>query len=205
MKQEIERKYAIKYLPEDFKIERVINIKQCTIYNDGITMARLRKISIPNKDSNGDVEYIYTVKVKGSTESKKGSNVAKRYEIENNISEEKYMELLERQINNTINKTRIIVPIGNDLKAEIDIYYDYLEGLLTLEVEFENSELAEKFEKPDWFGEEIGYKELSNGKLSRMTKEEFRSKVSKEFMDNNRKIIEQLKNNNVINFKKYKL
>ena len=42
-----------------------------------------------------------------------------------------------------------------------------------------------------------------NGKLSRMTKEEFRSKVSKEFMDNNRKIIEQLKNNNVINFKKY--
>lgn len=30
MKQEIERKYAIKYLPEDFKIERVINIKQCT-------------------------------------------------------------------------------------------------------------------------------------------------------------------------------
>lgn len=204
MKQEIERKYAIKYLPEDLKIEKVINIKQCTIYNDGITMARLRKISTQNKDSNRDVEYIYTVKVKGLTESKKENNVAQRYEIENNISEEKYLELLERQINNTINKTRIISPIGNDLKAEIDIYYDYLEGLLTLEVEFENSVIAEKFEKPDWFGEEIGYKELSNGKLSRMTKEQFRSKVSKEFMDNNRKIIEQLKNNNVINFKKYK-
>ena len=81
----------------------------------------------------------------------------------------------------------------------MDIYYDYLEGFLTIEVEFPTEELANNFQKPDWFGEELGYKTLSNGKLSQMTKEEWQEKVTKEFIENNKIIINQFKEN--YNFK----
>ncbi len=204
MKQEIERKYQVKYLPEDLKIEKVTNIKQCFIYNDKITLVRLRKIATLNNDLSPKIEYIYTVKTKGDIEYKKGDELGKKYEIENNITEREYSKLLERKISNSIDKTRIVVPIEDNLKAEIDIYYGYLEGLLTLEVEFESEEEANNFVKPDWFGEELGYKVLSNRKLSEMSKEEFESIVTEEFMNNNRKIINELENNKVINFKKYK-
>lgn len=204
MKQEIERKYQVKYLPENIKIEKVTNIKQCFIYNDKITLVRLRKITTLNDNSASKTEYIYTVKTKGDIEYKKDDELGKKYEIENNITEKEYSKLLERKISNSIDKTRIVVPIKDNLKAEIDIYYGYLEGLLTLEVEFENEEEANSFVKPDWFGEELGYKVLSNRKLSEMSKEEFQSIVTEEFMNNNRKIINELENNKVINFKNYK-
>lgn len=204
MNQEIERKYQVKYLPEDLKIEKVTNIKQCFIYHDKRTIVRLRKITTLNNDVTPKVEYIYTVKTKGNLEYKNGETIGKKYEIESNISEEEYSELAERKISSSMDKTRIVAPIGNNLKAEIDIYYGYLEGFLTLEVEFENEEEANQFIKPDWFGEELGYKEFSNRKLSEMTREEFESKVTEEFMNNNRKIINELENNKVINFKNYK-
>ena len=197
MKQEIERKYAIKYIPQDIQIEKTTNIKQCFIYSDKITLIRLRKLTTINKKANEKVEYLYTVKTKGDIEYKKGSTIGNKYEIESYITQEQYENLLVRKISNTIDKTRIVVPIKNNLKAEIDIYYGDFEGFLTVEVEFGNSKEAEKFEKPDWFGDELGYKELSNRKLSEMTKEEFESKVTKEFLDNNKKLIKLLNLKNI--------
>ena len=194
MKQEIERKYAIKYIPEDIIIEKNTNIEQCFIYNDKITLIRLRKITTFVKGEEPKVEYIYTLKTKGDIEYEKGEKLGKKYEIENNISQEEYDNLIKGKFSNTINKTRLVVPIKDNLKAEIDIYYEYLDGLLTLEVEFESVEQAKEFQKPDWFGEELGYTSLSNRKLAEMTKEEFESKVTKEFLENNRKLIKLLKN-----------
>ena len=81
----------------------------------------------------------------------------------------------------------------NDLVVEIDIYYDYLYGMLTAEIEFQNEEIAEQFDKPDWLGEELGYKEWSNGRLSQMDKEQFRMKVTEEFIEKNKSIIKRLK------------
>ena len=78
------------------------------------------------------------------------------------------------------------------MKVEVDIYYDYLEGLLTAEIEFPNEEIAKTFNKPTWLGKELGYKELSNRKLSEMTKEEWQSKVTKEFINNNKIVIRKL-------------
>lgn len=194
MKQEIERKYAIKYIPEDIKIEQNTNIEQCFIYNDKITLIRLRKITTIAPKAEPQIEYIYTLKTKGDIEYENGEKLGRKYEIENAISQKEYENLIKGKISNTINKTRLVVPIKDNLKAEIDIYYEYLEGLLTLEVEFESIEQAKKFEKPDWFGEELGYTNLSNRKLSEMTKEEFENKVTKEFLENNRKLIKLLKN-----------
>ena len=108
------------------------------------------------------------------------------------MTKEYYETLLARKISNKIVKTRIIVPIQNNLKVEIDVYYDYLQGFLTAEVEFPNEEEASQFEKPDWLGEEIGYKELSNRQLAHMDEKQFKNKVSEDFMNHNKMIIEEL-------------
>ncbi len=187
MNKEIERKYAIRYLPDGITIEKIQNIEQAFIYRDENTIIRIRKIEVKPK-----VEYVYTVKTKGDIEYNNQYQVGKKYEIESNITKEMYEELVTRKISNKITKTRIVVPIQNNLKVEIDIYYDYLQGLLTAEVEFPNEEQANQFEKPDWLGEELGYKELSNRKLAEMNQKQFRQKVSEEFMTNNEKIIKEL-------------
>lgn len=190
MKQEIERKYAVEYLPEDFKTGKIMDIEQNVIYRDMNTMIRVRKIQEENKTS-----YIYTLKTKGDIQYNNNYDVARKYEIENEITEEQYENLKQRKISNTVNKIRILVPIHGNLTVEIDVYKDYLEGLLTAEIEFPTQEDAKTFEKPDWLGDELGYKELSNRKLAEMTREEWQSKVTKEFIENNRKVINQLKDN----------
>ncbi|MCI8469955.1 MAG: hypothetical protein HFJ35_00310 [Clostridia bacterium] len=188
MNKEIERKYAVKYLPEEIEIEKIQKIEQAFIYKDENTIIRIRKI-----ETKQSTEHIYTVKTKGDISYDDTNPLGQKYEIESNITKELYEKLLLKKISNKITKTRIVVPIQNSLKVEIDIYYDYLQGFLTAEVEFPNEKDANQFNKPDWLGEEIGYKELSNRKLAEMTQEQFRSKVSEEFMRNNQKIIEKLK------------
>lgn len=197
MKQEIERKYAVDNLPKDMKIERIVDIEQNVIYKDINTIIRVRKIQ--EKYPNNKVNYIYTLKTKGDIEYNNNYNVAKKYEIENEIEKEQYEELAKRKISNTINKIRILIPIENNLKVEMDVYKGYLEGLLTAEIEFQNEQEANKFDKPNWLGEELGYKVLSNRRLAEMTREEWQEKVTKEFIENNQKVISQLeKDYNII-------
>ncbi len=193
MNKEIERKYAVKYIPEDFKIESVVYIKQAFIYRDKLTLIRVRDIK--EKYPTNTQKYIYTVKAKGDIEYTNDYNVGKKYEIENDIQKEEFDKLIKKPISNIIEKTRITAPIENNLKVEIDIYYNYLEGLLTAEIEFQNEEQANNFQKPDWLGEELGYKKLSNRKLAEMTKDEWQKEVTKEFIENNNIIIKQLKEN----------
>ncbi len=197
MNKEIERKFAVKYLPKNLKIESIVYIKQAFIYRDKLTHIRIRNIKEIYPENKQT--YIYTVKTKGDIEYTNKYDIGRKYEIENEINKELFDKLIKNKISNIIEKTRIKIPIGNNLKSEMDIYYDYLEGLLTIEVEFPTEELANNFQKPDWFGEELGYKTLSNGKLSQMTKEEWQEKVTKEFIENNKIIINQFKEN--YNFK----
>ncbi len=195
MKKEIERKYTVNYLPEDLKIKDIIDIEQAFIYRDVNTVVRIRKIQ--NKKKN-TTEYIYTVKTKGDIEYFENADVASIYEIESHIQKNEYNELIKNKISNVIKKTRIVIPIENHLHVEMDVYYEYLEGLLTAEIEFPNADIANHFKKPKWLGEKIGYKDLSNFKLSKMTKEEWMEKVTKERIENNRKIIQDLKKNEKI-------
>ncbi len=193
MNKEIERKFAVKYLPKDLKIENVVYIKQAFIYKDKLTLIRIRDIKEIYPE-NKQI-YIYTLKTKGDIEYNNNYDIAEKYEIENQISQELFEKLLKNKISNIIEKTRIKIPIENDLKVEMDIYYNYLDGLLTAEIEFPNQKEANNFQKPDWLGEELGYKKLSNRKLAEMTKDEWQSEVTKEFIENNNIIIKQLKDN----------
>ena len=195
LKQEIERKYAVNYLPKNLKIANILDIEQAFIYKDAKTVIRIRKIQ--NKNSK-NIEYIYTVKTMGDIAYHKDSTVANAYEIESYIQEEDFNELIKNRISSIIKKTRMIIPIGNNLKVEMDIYKDYLQNLITAEVEFPNEDIVNNFQKPEWLGEEMKYKEISNWKLSNMTKEEWMKKVTKESLENNRKIILNLKKNDKI-------
>lgn len=193
MNKEIERKYSVKYIPKNLKIESIVYIKQAFIYRDKLTLIRVRDIK--EKYPTENQKYIYTLKTKGDIEYNNDYNIAKKYEIENEIPKEEFEKLIKKPISNIIEKTRITIPIENSLKVEIDIYYDYLEGLLTAEIEFPSEEIATKFQKPDWLGEELGYKKLSNRKLAEMTKDEWQKEVTKEFIKNNNIIIKMLKDN----------
>ena len=195
MKQEIERKYAVNYLPEDLEITDIIDIEQAFIYKDPKTVIRIRKIQDKKSD---DIQYVYTVKTKGDIAYHKDSTVANAYEIESYIQEEEFNKLIKNKISSIIRKTRMIIPIENNLKVEMDIYKDYLQDFITAEVEFPNEDIAKKFQKPEWLGEEMKYKEISNWKLSNMTKEEWMKKVTKESLENNRKIILELQKNEKI-------
>ena len=46
MNKEIERKYAIKSLPVDIKIEKVEEIEQAYLYEDRNTSIRIRKMQV---------------------------------------------------------------------------------------------------------------------------------------------------------------
>lgn len=192
MKKEIEKKYAVNNLPKDLNIKDIFDIEQCYIYKDFNTSIRIRKIK--DRYSNNETSYIYTVKTSGDIQNNNDYNIAKKYEIENEIKKEEYEELIKIKISNIINKTRIVIPIEEKLKVEMDIYYDFLEGLLTAEIEFPNEGYARNYQKPDWLGEELGYKDFSNRRLAEITREEWQEKVTKEMIDNNRNIINQLKN-----------
>lgn len=193
MNKEIERKYSVKYIPKNLKVESIVYIKQAFIYRDKLTLIRVRNIK--EKYPTENQKYIYTLKTKGDIEYNNDYNIAKKYEIENEIPKEEFEKLIKKPISNIIEKTRITIPIENNLKVEIDVYYDYLEGLLTAEVEFQDEEQANNFQKPDWLGEELGYKKLSNRKLAEMTKDEWQKEVTKEFIKNNNIIIKMLKDN----------
>lgn len=195
MKQEIERKYAVNYLPKNLKITDIIEIEQAFIYQDAKTVIRIRKIQ--NKKTKR-IEYIYTVKTEGDIQQYKDSIVAKAYEIESYIQKEDYDKLIKNKIGSIIKKTRMVIPIENNLNVEMDIYKDYLQDFITAEVEFPNENIANTFQKPEWLGEEMQYKELSNWRLSNMTKEEWMKKVTKESLENNRKIILDIKKNDKI-------
>ncbi len=195
MKKEIEKKYVVNYFPKDLEIKNVLEIEQAFIYRDIRTIVRVRKIQ--NKKSN-NIEYIYTVKTKGDIENDKESILASAYETESYIKEEEFNQLIKNKISKIIKKTRLIIPIDNNLKVEIYIYKDYLQDLITAEVEFPSEDIANTFQKPKWLGEEIKYKELSNWRLSNMEKEEWMNKITKEMIENNRKIILELKENEEI-------
>ena len=111
MNKEIERKYTIKYLPDDIFIEKIDNIEQVYIYHDKNTLIRIRKIESKMKDKKQSLNYIYTVKTKGDIQYENSCNVAQKYEIESNITKE-YYELVE---NNLLEKI-------HSLTSELEMY-----------------------------------------------------------------------------------
>ena len=151
---EIERKWLIDVnkIPFDLSGVEVTEIEQTYICFE--PEIRVRKLD------NGKA-YTFTVK------SNMTMNGLIRDEIDYSINEEEYNNLVCKKEGNTIYKTRYQF-LENGYLYAIDIFKGDLAGLAYLEIEFENKELAESFETPDWVikdvTDDIRYK---NGHLAR--------------------------------------
>jgi len=64
-------------------------------------------------------------------------------------------------VKKSLEKTRYVIPLGNELIAELDIFENKLEGLSFVEVEFISQEQMDSFEAPEWFGEDITQEDFS--------------------------------------------
>ena len=60
-----------------------------------------------------------------------------------------------------LEKTRYIIPLENNLIAELDIFDKKLSGLVFVEVEFSSEEEMNSFKKPNWFGQDITQEDFS--------------------------------------------
>ena len=180
---EIERKYTINFLPK--KIEKILMITQKHIYKDSICSIRVRKSE--NLNTN-EIVYTHTIKAKGNNINKFST-----IELEKNITKDQYEASNPFKGSETIEKYRLIIPLENGLKAEVDIFQKRLKGLIIAEVEFESVEQAEKFKMPPWFEKEVLHKDFSNRKMSTISRKELLELVGKKQLAINEKILKEFR------------
>lgn len=151
---EIEKKWIIdkNKIPYDLSNAEISEIEQT--YINFSPEIRVRRI-------NDGREYTFAVKTNITEDG------MTRNEIEESITEEEYNSLVRKKEGNTIYKTRYQFLDGDYLLA-IDIFSGDLDGLAYLEIEFENHEIANNYETPDWVIKDVtsdlNYK---NGYLTR--------------------------------------
>lgn len=132
---EIEKKYLVESVPFSLNSYKSKEISQCYISTD--PTIRLRQ---------SNEQYVLTIK---------SSGLICREEHELTLTETQYKKLVLKSETPNLRKTRYLIPIKNTLTAEVDIYHEELEGLITVEVEFQSIEAAENFVAPLWFGRDV--------------------------------------------------
>ena len=90
-----------------------------------------------------------------STLTVKSGPGERRVEEEIEIDDRRFESLWPLSEGRRLTKRRHVVPLGDDLVAEVDVYEDALAGLLTAEVEFPSEEASRAFAPPPWFGAEV--------------------------------------------------
>ncbi|MCD7826697.1 MAG: CYTH domain-containing protein [Clostridiaceae bacterium] len=153
---EIEKKFRVKRLPERLGQYRKKEIEQGYLCDDPVV--RIRR-------SND--RYLLTYKSTFGIECQ-NSDTRVNQEVEVPLSREGYLHLREKTDHYLIYKTRYLIPLPDGHTGELDVFHDRLEGLVFVEVEFENETQAEQFEPPEWFGDNVSKdKRFTNSFLSR--------------------------------------
>lgn len=145
---EIERKYLLSYFPEGFEQFPSQEIEQG--YLCSRPTLRIRRV---------DSHYVLTVKEHVSTDSSAIVNREEEFEMD----AENYFLLREKCDGHILSKTRYKIPLcqlhpnGNygNLVAEMDVFHGRHECLVMVEVEFCNTNEANNFTPPSWFGKEV--------------------------------------------------
>jgi CYTH domain-containing protein/CHAD domain-containing protein len=132
---EIERKFLITEMPRAESAQTTI--EQGYLALDEGTEVRLRRI---------DGELLLTAK---------SGHGEVREEVEVSIHPKAFEELWPLTAERRLRKVRHYVPLGEGLRAELDVYEGALDGLRTVEVEFDSPEAADRFRPPPWFGTEL--------------------------------------------------
>ena len=146
---EIERKFLIKDLPEAMRGCSCHQIEQAYLCTDPVVRVRRQ-----------DNDYILTYK---------GPGMLSREEYNLPLTESGYRHLLEKADGNVLTKKRYVIPLPSGLKAELDIFEGKFTGLRIVEVEFPDTDAADRFAAPEWFGDEVTFSgSYHNSVLSRL-------------------------------------
>ena len=139
MATEIERKFIVDELPVGLLRDDGTHLRQGYLAEDGDVSLRVR------------------IAGESATLTVKAGRGRSRTEVEVPISNSQAEALWPLTEGRRVVKTRWRVPLGDAarLVAEVDDYHDDLDGLRTVEVEFESDKLADSFVPPSWFGREV--------------------------------------------------
>ena len=145
---EIERKYLVSHLPENLGQYEHTEIEQAYLCTS--PTVRIRRY--------GET-YILTVKERLRLDSTAIHNREEEFAL----SPESYNRLLSKCDSGRVSKTRYRIDLRQQtgqeqyagLVAELDIFHGRHNGLVLVEVEFPNTEKANGFTPPDWFGEDV--------------------------------------------------
>jgi len=190
MGQEIERKWRVRRLPEDYHrypsklLEQAYLCQNPTlrIRKESSIFGGEEEDSISGEkegssisDKNEQVGLSDKNEKDGITEGKeqeeyifcyKGRGRLSREEYNLPLTKEAYKTLIGKTEGRVIRKRRYAIPYGS-YTVELDIFQGELEGLCYAEVEFPSEEEALSFQPLDWFSEELtGEKGYSNAELS---------------------------------------
>jgi adenylate cyclase len=136
-RSEIERKFLVRELPSDVHGAPAESIEQGYLAIDDDVEVRVRR---------REDEFFLTIK-KGSGQVRAEEEVA--------IDGDRFTALWELTEGRRIEKSRRVIDVGGGTQFEVDVYSDELNGLITVEAEFESEEAAERFQPPAWFGPEV--------------------------------------------------
>jgi adenylate cyclase len=147
---EIERKFVLLEPPEGLEDHPHARIEQGYLALDpNGTEVRVRR--------RGD-DRTMTIKA--------GSGLV-RTEDESALEADRFDALWPLTDGRRVVKTRYLVPLPDGLTAEVDVYADALDGLVTAEVEFADEQASDEFDAPDWLGSEVtGDKRYANKSLA---------------------------------------
>lgn len=146
---EIERKFLLKYIPENLDSYPYHLIEQAYLCTEPVVRIRRQ-----------DDEYYMTYK---------GSGMMSREEYNLPLTKEAYEHLLPKADGNVISKKRYLIPLsdkeinpeclsllsGVSLTIELDEFAPPFAPLLLAEIEFPTEEAASAFRMPDWFSEDV--------------------------------------------------
>ncbi|MEX0621322.1 MAG: CYTH domain-containing protein [Solirubrobacterales bacterium] len=150
MAPEIERKFLVAEPPAAALESPFEDIDQGYLVSDGGTEIRVRK--------KGPHCFLTVKKGHGEV----------REETEVGITETQLEELWPLTEGWRVRKRRHRVSLEDGLTAELDIYLDRLDGLFTVEVEFDSEPDCHTFSPPSWFGQEVtGEVAYSNQQMAR--------------------------------------
>ncbi len=154
---EIERTFLVKKLPADLSRFKASKIRQ------GYISPSPSPLRVRQRDNKFEITKKFPLK-DGDWSSAEEINIPLKEEEFN-----KFWPLAKA----SLEKTRYVIPLENNLIAELDIFEGKLKGLVFVEVEFPSSDEMEKFVPLDWFGPDITQEDFSaNSFLAGKTFEE---------------------------------
>ena len=150
---EIERKFTIKNLPKNLKQYPCLSLEQGYLNTDPVIRIRRQ-----------NADYILTYKGKG---------LLSREEYNLPLTSESYEHLKTKCDGNVISKKRYLIPLSepqfspnleadvlpDHLTIELDVFEKPFAPLIIAEVEFDSEEAAKAFLPPDWFDEDVTFRQ----------------------------------------------